>query len=72
MLFMISVTMIAMVIEIGDYWNSNQYLLLSVGGVIFLLSLWVLLEAAIRFRKDSHSYLSPLSKVSAGTEDGKI
>ena len=72
MLFMISVTMIAMVIEIEEYWSSNQYLLLSVGGVIFLLSLWVLLEASIRFRKDSHSCLPPLSKASAGTEDRKI
>lgn len=72
MLFMISVTMIAMVIEIGDYWNSSQYLLLSVGGAIFLLSLWVLLEASIRFRKDSYPCLSPLSKASTGTEDESI
>ena len=55
MLFMITVTVIAMVIEIKGYWISSQYLLLSVGGAILLLSLWVMLEASIRFRKDSLS-----------------
>ena len=53
MLFMITVTVIAMVMEIKGYWISSQYLLLSVGGAILLLSLWVMLEASIRFRKDT-------------------
>ena len=53
--FMIIVTLIAMVTEINDYWNSHQYLLLSVGGTIFLLSLWVFFEASIRFRKDNRT-----------------
>jgi len=42
-----------MVMEIKGYWVSSQYLLLSVGGAILLLSLWVMLEASIRFRKDT-------------------
>ena len=51
MLFMITVTVIAMVIEIKGYWISSQYLLLSVGSAILVLSVWVVLEASIRFRK---------------------
>ena len=60
--FMIIVTLIAMVTEINDYWNSHQFLLLSVGGTIFLLSLWVFFEASLRFRKDNRSDRETLLK----------
>ncbi len=48
MVFMLITTLTAMVIKIRDFWNSETYLLLILGGGIFLLSLWLGLEAILR------------------------
>ena len=48
MVFMLITTLTAMVIKIRDFWNSETYLLLILGGGIFLLSLWLGLEAVLR------------------------
>ena len=53
MAFMLTVTIIAMVIDIRKYWANQQLLLWGVAISIFLLSAWLLVEAVLRFRKDS-------------------
>ena len=53
MVFMLTVTVIAMVWDLRKYWGAGQLLLLFIAGSIFLLSLWLVAEAVIRFRKDS-------------------
>jgi len=53
MAFMLTVTIIAMVIDIRKYWEGGQLLLWGVATSIFVLSVWLLVEAVIRFRKDT-------------------
>ena len=53
MAFMLTVTIIAMVIDIRKYWSGGQLLLWGVATSIFVLSVWLLVEAVIRFRKDT-------------------
>ena len=53
MMFMMTVTMVAMVIELRRYWTEDKGLLLFVAGSIFVLSVWLVIEAVMRFRKDS-------------------
>lgn len=51
MVFMLITTLIAMVIKMRDFWNSGTYLLLALGICIFLLSLWLGWEAALRIKE---------------------
>lgn len=51
MVFMLITTLVAMTIKIGDFWNQGLFLLLVIGGGIFLLSVWLSVEAAVRFRR---------------------
>ncbi len=53
MAFMLSVTIIAMVLDIRRYMDGGQLLLLGVAASIFVLSLWLVVEAVIRFRRDT-------------------
>lgn len=53
MMFMMTVTLTAMVIELRRYWTEGKVLLLFVASSIFILSVWLVVEAIIRFRKDS-------------------
>ena len=53
MAFMLLVTIGAMVYELNLYWSSGQTLLLSIAACIFCLSVWLLVEAVIRLRKDT-------------------
>ena len=53
MAFMMTVTVLAMVLDIRRYLSGGQLLLLGVAGSIFVLSIWLVIEAVIRFRKDS-------------------
>jgi carbon starvation protein len=53
MIFMLITTLTAMLIKIRDFWNDKTYLLLVLGGVILILSIWLAIEAGIRIlRKD--------------------
>lgn len=52
MAFMLTVTIIAMFQGLENYWNQQNWLLLSVAGVILLMSVWLVAEAVIRFRRD--------------------
>ncbi len=53
MAFMLTVTIIAMVLDIRKYMAGGQYLLLGIAASIFVLSVWLVVEAVIRFRKDT-------------------
>ncbi len=53
MAFMMTVTILAMVLDIRKYLAGGQLLLLGVAGSIFVLSVWLVVEAVIRFRKDT-------------------
>ena len=53
MAFMLVVTLIAMVINLDKYWRGGQLLLAFVAASIFLLSIWLVVEAVLRFRKDT-------------------
>jgi len=58
MVFMLITTLPAMVIKIRDFWNGGAYLLLVLGGGIFLLSLWLAVEAILRVLKDKRETLT--------------
>ncbi|MBI2821698.1 MAG: carbon starvation protein A, partial [Acidobacteria bacterium] len=48
MLFMMATTMTAMIIKVRDYWKLRAELLLALGSLILLLSVWLAIEAALR------------------------
>jgi carbon starvation protein len=50
MLFMIITTVVAMIIKIRDFWEVKSYLLLVIGLGVFGLSIWLVVEAILRFR----------------------
>ena len=57
--FMLAVTIGAMVYELNTYWTGGQTLLLLVAACIFSLSVWLLVEAVIRLRKDTVAVAVP-------------
>lgn len=48
--FMLSITLIAMVLKLRDFWEKQSIPLLLVGISILLLAIWLLIEAFILFR----------------------
>ncbi len=52
MVFMMCVTVTAMVYNLQLYYDGGQILLTTVAACIFVLSLWLAVEAILRFRKD--------------------
>ncbi|MEE2839460.1 MAG: carbon starvation protein A [Acidobacteriota bacterium] len=63
MIFMLITTLTAMLIKIRDFWNDETYLLLTMGGVILVLSIWLAVEAGIRiFRKEDFASLAGTQK----------
>ena len=48
MAFMMVTSLVAMAIKMRDFWNLRSYLLLSVGGIILGLSLWLVAESVLR------------------------
>ncbi len=53
MAFMLTVTITAMVIDLRRYWAEERLLLMFVAASIFVLSVWLVIEAVLRFRKDT-------------------
>ena len=51
MIFMLITTLTAMLIKIRDFWNNKTYLLLILGGMILVLSIWLAVEAGLRILK---------------------
>ena len=52
MIFMMVVTLSAMVLDLNKYWKDGNMLLTGVAGVIFAMSIWLAAEAYIRMRRD--------------------
>ena len=50
MVFMVVVTLTAMVIDLAKYWEAADMLLLFVAGSIFTLSVWLAVEGYLRLR----------------------
>ena len=48
MVFMLATTLVAMFLKMRDFWNSEAYLLLAIGGGILGLAIWLAIEAAIK------------------------
>ena len=48
MAFMMVTTLVAMAIKMRDFWNLKSYLLLSVGGIVLGLSLWLVAESVLK------------------------
>lgn len=53
MAFMLVVTIVAMVLDLRKYWAGGQLLLWGIAACIFALSIWLVVETVIRFRKDT-------------------
>ena len=60
MIFMMCVTVSAMVYNLQLYYNGGQVLLTAVAACIFVLSLWLAVEAVVRFRKDRIPHSVPV------------
>ena len=52
MIGLLLTTLVAMVEKIGDFWRAREFPLLVIGIVLVLLSLWVMVEAAVRLRRE--------------------
>ena len=61
MIFMMCVTLTAMIYNLQLYYNGGQILLTTVAACIFVLSLWLSVEAIVRFRKDRVPVAVPAS-----------
>ena len=48
MVFMLATTLVAMFLKMRDFWNSEAYLLLAIGGGILGLAIWLAIEATIK------------------------
>lgn len=53
MVFMMVVTLSAMVVDLNKYWSDGNILLTIVAGAILSMSLWLIVEAYLRMRRDS-------------------
>jgi len=51
MAFLLVMTTWAMVMNLMRYWTDSQVMLLAVGGVIFVLELWLIFEASVAVRR---------------------
>ncbi|MDH4127547.1 MAG: carbon starvation protein A [Spirochaetota bacterium] len=50
MIFLLSMTSIAMVINLSDYFSKGKILLFIIGSIIFILELWLILEAILAIK----------------------
>ena len=53
MVFMLTVTITAMVLNLRKYWTDGNLLLTFVAASIFALSVWLVVEGYLRFRRDT-------------------
>lgn len=56
MLFMLLVSAWAMVINIGEFVSTGNWLLIFIGGAIFILEMWLVVEAAAILKSASEPY----------------
>ena len=62
MAFMMVMTVTAMLLDLKKYTSGGQVLLTFVALSIFLLSLWLVVEAILRFRKDTVTLSSTMAE----------
>jgi carbon starvation protein len=53
MIFMMVVTLSAMILDLTKYWTDGNMLLTGVAGAILTMSVWLVAEAYLRMRRDS-------------------
>jgi len=51
MFFMLVSAMAAMVSKLRDFWNARDWLLLGTGGVLFVIAIWLSVEAIVAVRR---------------------
>ena len=51
MIFMLVTTVVAMVLNVRLYFNQGNYLLLTVGGILLFLAVWLIIEGVVRFSR---------------------
>lgn len=51
LVFLLSMTVYALFIQLGQFYNEGSWLLLVVDAVVFILSVWLIVEAIIAFNK---------------------
>ena len=49
--FLLFMTTWAMIINLGGFFGTNEWLLLVIGAAIFILEIWLLLEGAAAIRR---------------------
>ncbi len=59
MVFMLATTLVAMFLKMRDFWNSEAYLLLAIGGGILGLAIWLAIEAAIKLTSSRKASAEP-------------
>ncbi|MFQ5770013.1 MAG: carbon starvation protein A, partial [bacterium] len=67
MILMLSMTLWAMILNLGDFWGKKNWPLLIVGSVVLFMILWFIVEAILVFRKS----LINAKQLSLGTEPVK-
>lgn len=50
MVALLITTLVAMLEKIADFWRMREYVLLVIGGILVVLTLWLILEASLRLR----------------------
>jgi carbon starvation protein len=63
MVFMVAITLAAMIIKIGDWVNERNVLLITIGSVILIGEIWLVVEGALVF---SRRHLVTSSETAAG------
>ncbi len=51
MIFMLVTTMVAMVLNVRNFYNDENYLLLAVGLILLVLAVWLTVEGVLRFKQ---------------------
>jgi len=51
MAFMLISTMVAMAVALRGFWAARDWLLLITGGVLFIIAIWLTIEAVIAVRR---------------------
>jgi len=52
MIFMLAVTLVAMVIKIGDWIGDGNYLLIMIGSIILVAEIWLVVEGLVVFLRE--------------------
>jgi carbon starvation protein len=51
LVFLLAMTTWALFIQLGDFFRAGDYLLVAIDGVIFVLALWLIVEAIGAFQR---------------------